>query len=453
MRYAHGYFLTASFFLFVGTAITQHAGNAIRRHDIKRCASDSGAWQTQTTGIPGSTLYALSAVDGDVCWLAGASGTIIRTIDGGNTWSLVNPGIIDTQSIHAFEGVADSIAFAAATSMDTTRIYRTTDGGSSWSKVFSQDSGNIDAIKMFNPSQGIAIGDPVGGLWTILKTTNGGETWFKISVEPPQVRGGSGGMAFGTLDTTSVWFSDNNGRRYSSGDGGETWGYSPDSSTATTEPWFVCWNSRTRGLMVSRDEPVYGYFHGYYVLPTPLPTRFAPTGLVGALGTTEFWLVMNGIWYSPDAGNGWTAEPPYGLSKPATLIDMVTLGSDISAWATGTGDTVYHYHQILTGVGVHSQPIPKKFSLNQNYPNPFNPTTTVSFVISHSSFVTLKVYDVLGEQVTTLVNEVKQPGEYTVSWNAAASPSGVYFCRMLASPNSSGEAGSFTQTRRLVLLK
>jgi len=89
--------------------------------------------------------------------------------------------------------------------------------------------------------------------------------------------------------------------------------------------------------------------------------------------------------------------------------------------------------------------IPKAYALQQNYPNPFNPATTMSFAISHQSFVTLRVYDMLGEHVATLVNEVKQPGEYTVRWNAASLPSGVYFYRL--------QAGSFTETKKLVLLK
>lgn len=76
--------------------------------------------------------------------------------------------------------------------------------------------------------------------------------------------------------------------------------------------------------------------------------------------------------------------------------------------------------------------------LNQNYPNPFNPTTMVSFVISSASggsFVTLRVYDVRGREVATLVNEVKQPGEYTVEWKAEGVVSAEYFYRLTAGSN------------------
>jgi len=89
--------------------------------------------------------------------------------------------------------------------------------------------------------------------------------------------------------------------------------------------------------------------------------------------------------------------------------------------------------------------IPKTYALDQNYPNPFNPTTTVSFAISHSSFVTLRVYDVLGREVATLLNGEQTAGYKSVRWNAANVPSGIYFYRITA--------GTFTQTKKLLLLK
>ncbi|NWG28081.1 MAG: T9SS type A sorting domain-containing protein [Ignavibacteriaceae bacterium] len=89
--------------------------------------------------------------------------------------------------------------------------------------------------------------------------------------------------------------------------------------------------------------------------------------------------------------------------------------------------------------------LPTDFILNQNYPNPFNPTTKLSFVIGHSSFVTLKVYDILGNKVATLLNEVKQPGTYEVDFNAADLSSGTYFYKL--------QAGSFIETKKMILLR
>ncbi len=92
--------------------------------------------------------------------------------------------------------------------------------------------------------------------------------------------------------------------------------------------------------------------------------------------------------------------------------------------------------------------LPEDFKLEQNYPNPFNPTTTISFQIPESEHVTLKIYDVLGREVRTLVNEVKSPGYYTVNLDATVSSgmsSGVYFYRL--------KSGAFTQTKKLMLIK
>ncbi|MDZ7623864.1 MAG: T9SS type A sorting domain-containing protein [Ignavibacteriaceae bacterium] len=84
-------------------------------------------------------------------------------------------------------------------------------------------------------------------------------------------------------------------------------------------------------------------------------------------------------------------------------------------------------------------------SLEQNYPNPFNPSTSIKFTVPTSEFVSLKVYDVLGNEVATLVNEQKAPGTYEVRFNAGNLASGVYVYKI--------QAGNFTQTRKLMLMK
>jgi hypothetical protein len=89
--------------------------------------------------------------------------------------------------------------------------------------------------------------------------------------------------------------------------------------------------------------------------------------------------------------------------------------------------------------------IPDNFSLSQNYPNPFNPTTKINFSMPKSGFVTLKIYDVLGKELMTLVNEQKQAGSYAVDFNGANLSSGVYFFRM--------ESGEFKDIKRMMLIK
>ncbi len=101
---------------------------------------------------------------------------------------------------------------------------------------------------------------------------------------------------------------------------------------------------------------------------------------------------------------------------------------------------------LLTSIGnTSTTSIPEVFSLSQNYPNPFNPSTRISFSIPQQSNVTLKIYDVLGKEVMTLVNEVKSPGSYEVEFNAANLASGAYFYKI--------QAGKFNDIKRMVLIK
>jgi hypothetical protein len=104
------------------------------------------------------------------------------------------------------------------------------------------------------------------------------------------------------------------------------------------------------------------------------------------------------------------------------------------------------YNITVTGVNDYAtKSIPSKFVLYQNYPNPFNPSTIINYSIPKASFVTLKIYDVLGKEIATLVNEIKSAGNYSVSFNGSNLPSGVYFYRM--------QLGSFVSTKKLLLLK
>ncbi|MBI5471172.1 MAG: T9SS type A sorting domain-containing protein [Ignavibacteriae bacterium] len=101
------------------------------------------------------------------------------------------------------------------------------------------------------------------------------------------------------------------------------------------------------------------------------------------------------------------------------------------------------YNQTITDVNERTSPA--AFHLAQNYPNPFNPSTHISFSIPASGFTSLKVFDLLGHEVATLVNEVRQPGEHTVEWQAAGLASGVYLYQL--------RAGNLTQTRALMLVR
>jgi Secretion system C-terminal sorting domain len=110
--------------------------------------------------------------------------------------------------------------------------------------------------------------------------------------------------------------------------------------------------------------------------------------------------------------------------------------------------TYYLYYRSngITPVSVlNNKNLPKRFSLLQNYPNPFNPSTTINYQIPTSGMVSIKVYDVLGKEVATLVNEEKPAGSYEANFNAANLSSGIYFYKI--------QSGSFIETKKMILLK
>jgi len=100
---------------------------------------------------------------------------------------------------------------------------------------------------------------------------------------------------------------------------------------------------------------------------------------------------------------------------------------------------------LVTKIAAEEGGLPLVFALNQNYPNPFNPKTTITFHLSIVSEATLSVYDLLGRELVTLVNEKLAPGAYMQEWDARGLPSGVYLYRLAA--------GDFIETRKLILLK
>ena len=111
------------------------------------------------------------------------------------------------------------------------------------------------------------------------------------------------------------------------------------------------------------------------------------------------------------------------------------------------------------GVGIEQvSTVPQDFSLSQNFPNPFNPTTKIEFGLPHQSKVSLKIYDVIGREVATVLNEEKSAGRFVVEWNGKNNlnrqvASGVYFYKLEAHQKDGGQAGSFVQSKKMLMLK
>jgi subtilisin-like proprotein convertase family protein len=174
---------------------------------------------------------------------------------------------------------------------------------------------------------------------------------------------------------------------------------------------------------------------------------------VGGSGNNFIGTVLNDSAASPIS----SGTPPFtGTWRPSTpltaLNDVPVNGSWVlSINDNATGDTgllkawcIQVTYQVITG-GIQTIEIPNYYSLAQNYPNPFNPSTSIKYSVPAPTNVTLKIFDVLGKEVATLVNEMKQPGFHTVDFNASNLASGIYFYRI--------DAGEFTSVKRMALIK
>jgi hypothetical protein len=159
-----------------------------------------------------------------------------------------------------------------------------------------------------------------------------------------------------------------------------------------------------------------------------------------AIGYTQTG--TGGILKTTDGGNNWEINTGNLNSKLNALCIKDNYG-----WAVGENGLILR----TTDAGVawiedESDNIPPtEFVLEQNYPNPFNPSTVISYRLPVISKVTLKVYDILGREVVTLVNEEQPAGNYEVEFNSKAISSGIYFYTL--------QAGSFISTKKMILLK
>jgi len=179
----------------------------------------------------------------------------------------------------------------------------------------------------------------------------------------------------------------------------------------------------------------------YFTLIGPQDEIYV-TGNVGVNSGGTTYQGLETLRYNSDGSNPWIAE----INQYAGIGKGLTLGNDLSLYAVGQFYySVIKYSQNMPTGTEQISVAPDKFNLEQNYPNPFNPNTVISYQLPVTSKVLLNVYDIMGNEVATLVNEVKSPGNYQVSFNASSLSSGTYFYKLTTD--------SFIETKKMMLLK
>lgn len=397
--------------------------------------------ETSATGITAS-VRSISVVNDNVVWAAANTGNVLRTTNGGTSWQNVGGGVIGTASVYNIFGLSDQIALCT-TSPANTFVYRTTNGGANWTQVFTETGGFINAIWMTSNTNGFMTGDPVSGRWSLWKTTNGGVNWDSTGLYIAQ-NGAEAGWNNGLyISGSSIWFNTNSVRIYYSSNNGTNWTAQtvPSAASGFGQVWF---NSAVNGLASWNTTPLYTSNGGVnWTSGTVPPGTGNIAGIIG--GSNSFWIVRNGatgLYKTTNNGLNWTTDYTSPLGG---FVHIGLSRSGSAGYAGRTNGQISKNPSLVLGVIPLGGNVPDNFVLNQNYPNPFNPQTTINFSLPKSAFVTLKVYDVLGNEVLNLVNENKIAGNYAVTVDGGTLSSGVYFYTI--------KAGDFTQTKKMILVK
>jgi hypothetical protein len=370
----------------------------------------------------------------------GSNNGMYKTTDGGANWTLINNGIVQTPiGIQATEvdptnpDIVYTTVWDGSTTINSTDgLYKTTNGGATW---FVSNTGIVVKnllsliINPLRPSTVYAgssfiVGATNTGPSFVYKSYNAGATWTSFSTGLPTaitdicpVRS----MSMSTIDTSRIlaglFMNTTNGGAYFTANGGTSWTKIHNAS-----------------------------------LPNVTGTNIR-SSLIKPGSNTEFFLGLdgtgpNGVFRSTDAGATW-ASFSSGVLSAAYVVRSLAFGrspdSTLFAGVAGTaGQGVYGYSWVPVGIGLNNN-IPKEYALHQNFPNPFNPATNISYDLPHAGNVQIDVYDLTGRFVKSLVNDYKQSGSYSVTFDATNLSSGIYIYKIITS--------SFTDAKKMILVK
>jgi photosystem II stability/assembly factor-like uncharacterized protein len=439
-----------------------------RRYFLRLNASP---WALQrAVGLPAfpNPDLQFSAVNENVCWgIKGETADFVRTTNGGESWTV--------SAVQGASGLAGSCitaldantAWAAMYSISgstSSGIFKTTDGGSTWARqtgVFPGLGGYPDVIQFFDSNNGVCVGNPRNGYFEIYTTANGGTNWTRVpsvNIPPPlQSEQGIAGGGHPRSVGNNLWFSTYSASLFRTTDRGITWtvarniigdGHAFDFAFKDSSNGLAC--TFDGGNFLSRTSDGGATWTPILPIPSGL-SGLSPYWVAYAKGTSGSYVITSnynigwpvpavpGSAYSTDSGLSWS--PIDNLPHGSATFVSANVG-----WSSGPNDALYKWDSNLLVTGVKpTKTLAEGFQLEQNYPNPFNPSTRIKFQVPGSGFVSLKVYDVLGREVRSLVNENLQPGSYETTFDASGLASGVYYYHL--------QSGSFVETKKLMLLR
>ena len=402
-------------------------------------ALSQSAWTPGALGHTGF-IRGVQVRNAEEAWVTATSG-VFATTDGGATWIKA-----DTSGFTDPAGPSDLTLLLSGTLLSVehpgraSAIVMSTDGGVTWQEKYHIDSCYINGIVMTSATDGVAVGDPVGGYWVVLLTSDGGVTWRPAPSAPleaiaPGPRGELGWeQSIAALEGGFIWFGTNNSRIYRSKDWGGTWSY---SAIPSFDAYGVAFNDPLAGVAALGAGLARTTDGG--ASWTHIPTWYCND----VFGIHEFYWAVQGRAILESTDNGATWDTAYTGTGNFERIHAALDGDMIVGFAVGGSQTV-KFTISLTEVAPQAG-IPQRIRLHQNYPNPFNPTTTIKYGLPERSHVTLTIFNTLGQQVGTLVEGEVEAGYHEVKFDASHLPSGVYLYRL--------QAGNRIEVRKAVLMK
>ena len=373
-------------------------------------------------------------------------------------------------------GTVNSIVFSGNNlfaGADYSGVYRSTNNGTNW----TQTSLNNKTVK----SLAILGNNIFAGTWNggIYLSQNNGTTWTLCGLNNSEVVSLTvcGNKIFAGTHGDGVYLSSNNGSSWSWV--GINYGFYDEINAETSDGSNVFISRIGTGVLSSSC----GFINWTQI--TPDSSWIFHNSNINAITVSGSYIYFGtygyGVFMSSNYGISWT---PTSLSNPSYICSMASLGNNVFAggdghnfhvstnygntWALrieglsssdvyslcivnnyifcGTSGKIFRRPlSELIGIKQISELVPNKYTISQNYPNPFNPTTTIRMDIPKTSDAKLIVYDILGKEIATLVNEKLQHGTYEVTLDGSQYPSGAYFYRLTTD--------NFTDTKKMVLLK
>lgn len=388
-------------------------------------SEDFGTTWKMVSLIPSHNLNAIDFANDKSAFAAGFNGVLLTSTDGGEQWegSYLDNGLA-ISNINDLFFVNSSIGFAAHS---YGAVSKTTDGGLSWIPVISDTNypqTKSNSVHFINENVGFVVGQVANELDFIYKTTDGGSTWITKT-----------GIGLKELRSVS-FFDQNKGVTVGAGlkilyttDSGENWNV-PVINNVPSEKY----QARLRSADFAGSNTIYAAGEKIMLRSTDagatwdyvdIPVTGTLNGMAFFDSTTGYCVGENYVLKTTDGGYSWNNIIDSNIT--GNLLG-VTTDNEGFVWICGAAGNIFTNKKQTSGIAENN--VIEGFTIAQNYPNPFNPSTVIRYNIPGSGLVDLRIYDVLGREVSTLVNEYQSAGQHEVAFTAGNISSGTYFYQL-----------------------